>query len=65
MTFEVGDRVEIIVEGDPLKGCFGEVYEIYPELSHFRSLGILLEDGEELGNPVLWFGTEELRKVEG
>lgn len=61
--FEVGDKVEVIAE-DPLKGELGEVVETYHELSNFRPVGVRLEDGEVLGNPVLWFGTAELRKVD-
>jgi hypothetical protein len=62
--FEVGDKVEIIAEGDPLKGQFGKVEELYHELSNFRPVGVRLDDGGELGNPVLWFFPTELRKVD-
>ncbi|MET9816903.1 hypothetical protein [Streptomyces sp. NPDC006355] len=64
MTFKVGDKVEVIVEGDPMYGSAGVVEETYLA-SNYRQVGIVLDDGSSLGKGVvLWFGKEELRKVD-
>lgn len=61
---EIGDKVEVIVEDDPLFGATGVVEETY-HASNFRQVGIILDDGSLLGEGVvLWFGKEELRKVD-
>jgi hypothetical protein len=58
--FEVGDRVEVIAD-DPLVGCFGNVIGVFPEHGFIT---IMIDDGADIGNPVLWYNDDELRKVE-
>ncbi|MEU5166824.1 hypothetical protein [Streptomyces mutomycini] len=61
--FNVGDRVEVVVQDDPLFGYIGKVKEIFIG-GNFRNIGVDLEEdtGEGLGR--LWFLSYELRKVE-
>jgi hypothetical protein len=61
--FKVGDRVEVVVEGDPLLGYIGIVEEVHPDLS-FRRIAMSLEEDSGEGLGILWFDPEELRKVE-
>ena len=62
--FEVKDRVEVIVETDPLYKSTGTVQETCYD-SSYRQVGVILDEGAPIGEgTVLWFGTEELRKVE-
>lgn len=57
--FQVGDRVEVIAEGDSLYGCFGEIIEI---CDYRYRIGVVLDE-EATWQVVLWFGEDEIRKV--
>ncbi|MEU0952823.1 hypothetical protein ABZ353_10845 [Streptomyces niveus] len=61
--FEVEDRVQIVVEGDPFNGQEGEVVEVYGSVSQ-ADVRILLDTEKEQGSILLWFGSNEIRKVE-
>ena len=59
----VGDRVEVVVEDDPLFGYIGKVIEVYPG-GDFRTIRVELEQDTGEGLGLLWFQAFELRKVE-
>jgi hypothetical protein len=61
--FNVGDRVEVVAEDDPLFGYVGKVVEIVPA-PVIRLFRVKLEEDTGEGLGVLWFQAFELRKVE-
>ncbi|MEU9259008.1 hypothetical protein AB0D68_11045 [Streptomyces sp. NPDC048212] len=61
--FHVGDRVEVIVEDDPIYGYTGKVTAVYGN-GRSRRIAMVLEEDSGEGLGILWFDPEELRKVE-
>jgi hypothetical protein len=61
--FEIGDVVEVVVESDVLYGTQGVVVEVYESVSKWRNYGLLINDPEGFGCPVLWFSWDEIKKV--
>jgi hypothetical protein len=61
--FEVGDKVEVIASDDPLFGGTGVVAETF-YASNYRQVGVVVDGAYPGRNVILWFGKEELRKVD-